>query len=133
MDQLETNRLRTVYSSELTYESLTKCLNNVIAKHPSPNYTIYTSEKGAEWFWDLAYDRNSIKLYGIKHIQSSGKENLYEAIVFDNFPKDKECYSISHDNVEEEVSIEIISDTCIRFILTENCTEPYEFRLIWTQ
>lgn len=130
----QVNSLGTVYSTELTSELLTKCLNDTIAKLPSPNYnTICTGEVGAELFWDVVWNGRWIKLYGVKYIEPFDNGFIYEAIVFDDFPKDKDSYSIhvAGIGIEEETFLHIISDTCIRFTLSKQYSETFDFILNW--
>ena len=62
--------------------------------------------------------KHRIKLYGIKYIKPAlGRGFIYEAIVFDDYPKDKKSYTILVGNTSQDVRITQISDTCIRFCL----------------
>ena len=68
-----------------------------------------------DMFWDIFHEDRGIKLYGTKCIKTIDNGFMYEAVVFDEFPKDRESYSICIGYIEEEETyIELVSDTCIR-------------------
>lgn len=105
-------------------------LNKTTAK-PNNYNTLYLDSNTYDIFWDVVYKDKGIKLYGVKCIKTIGNSFIYEAVVFDEFPKDKESYSICIGDTEEEVLIHTISDTCIRFVLSKRWPDGNEFRLTW--
>ena len=116
---------------KISNNELIEALNKAQMPHDS-DYNWYLNQATYNVFWDIIYKDRGIKLYGIKYIKPAlGGGFLYEAIVFDDYPKNKESYSICIEDTEEEVSIIKISDSCIRFRLWKRWPDGDNFRLTW--
>ena len=128
----QVNNLGTITSIDC--HSLNDLLMDALSKttaKPNNYNTLYLGSDTYDIFWDIVYKDRGIKLYGVKFIKAVGNGFIYEAVVFDEFPKDKNSYSICIGDTEEEVFINIVSDTCIRFVLSKRWTDGDEFRLTW--
>ena len=128
----QVNSLGTITSIDCNSftDLLMDTLSNTTGK-PNNYNTLYLGSDTYDMFWEIVYKDRGIKLYGAKCIKAKKDSFTYEAVVFDEFPKDKESYSICIEDTEEEVLIHMISDTCIRFVLSKRWPDGDEFKLTW--
>ena len=101
------------------------------AVHSNPHQKLLLGSDAYDIIWDLVYKERGIKLYGVKYIKPVLGGFMYEAVVFDNFPKDKEAYSICIGDTEEESYLKFVSDTCVRFVLSRRLSDGDGFWLAW--